>query len=120
LTDPSKPIDDEAQQAIVRQMRAALDATGSVPADDPRRHLRVRLRAAQLLVHALRGAEGEAGMRMAWDAAVEEFGTSIELFGSTIGLIAEFAADRDTLTARLQTEIANMALLIEDVRMDDK
>ena len=79
-----EPVDDDAvQQEIARQIGAALDATGSVPAHDPRRHLRVRLRAAQLLVHALRGAEGEAGMRMAWDAAVEEFGTGIELFGST-------------------------------------
>jgi hypothetical protein len=87
---------------------------------DPRRHLRVRLRAAQLLVHAFRGGDDAGGMQMTWDAAVGEFGTGIELFADVVGLIVEHETDRDTLTSRLQTEIARLTLFLEDVGMDGK
>lgn len=120
MFDPTpEPMDEAAQAELIRQMNAALAATGSVPADDPRRHLRVRLRAAQLLTHAMRGADGADGMRLAWDAAVAEFGTGIALFGSVVGLVAEYA-DHDTLTRSLQAEIARVSLQLEDVRMDGK
>ena len=117
MTDPdiNPASDDEIQQELARQIRLALGAMGTVAVDDPHRGERVRLRASQLLVWALLGADGEAGMRMAWDAAVEEFGTGVELFGSVVGLVAEYAADHASLRAALQAEINRLTGVLNAV-----
>ena len=106
---------DAAQQELARQMQLVLGAMGTVPLDDPHRHERIRLRAAQLLVWALLGAAGEDGMRLAWATAADEFGTGIELFGSVVGLVAEYAANHDVLRARLQTEINRLTGILDEI-----
>jgi hypothetical protein len=111
-TNPT-PDDEAVQEELARQMAQVLGAMGSVAIDDPHRSQRVRLRASQLLVWALLGADGEAGMRLAWDTAAKEFGTGIELFGSVIRLVVEYAADHDVLRAHLQAEINRLTGMLD-------
>lgn len=83
---------------------------------DPRRHCRVRLRAAQLLVHTL-SAEPQ-GLKIACDAALSEALDVGELLPSVVGLVAQFADDRETMAAGLRTEIARLRLELSSLRAD--
>ncbi|SON62270.1 hypothetical protein MSIMFI_03795 [Mycobacterium simulans] len=87
-------------------------SAGTVPADDPRRHVRVRLRAAQWLVWALQG--GGPGAQMAWDAAVDEFGSEAEIGEAVRQLQGETTSDS---VEDLQAEIAYLTLCLENVRV---
>lgn len=86
--------------------------------DDPRRHIRVRLVAAQIVVNAVLPAPSEPPA--VFDAAVELAGaicvTDRELLTDVVYLIAKHADARDVMIRTLQSEIAELTLFLENVR----
>ncbi|BCO41337.1 hypothetical protein MINTM001_24760 [Mycobacterium paraintracellulare] len=88
---------------------------------DPRRHIHVRMVAAQLVLHAvLPPLPPDAGdPSTVFDAAVE----SVESLGVTHGelllefmyLIAKHADTREVMVSTLQEEIADQRLYLENV-----
>lgn len=91
------------------------------PDHDPRRHIRVRMAAAQLVLHAVLpplppNVDDPATV---FDAAVE----SVESLGVTHGelllefmyLIAKHANTRELMVRTLQEEIADQRLYLENV-----
>jgi hypothetical protein len=94
----------------------------TVDPDDPRRHLRIRLRAAQALVHALWAGIYPEGLTLALEAAATEFGDDVaaELLPAVLGLLHEYADEPLVMTRCLRDEIARLSLYLEDVRVDGK
>lgn len=91
--------------------------TNRVLDDDPRRHIRIRLRAAQLLVHALWAGLWPEGMRLAIEEAIAEIGQTVadELLPVVLSLIHEFIDEPLAMTRRLRVEIVYLTACLEDV-----
>lgn len=94
--------------------------TVPVPLDDPRRHIRIRLRAAQILVHALWAGLWPEGRDLARSTASGEFGGESEVFTAVLTLLHEYADEPVAITQRLRDEIAYLTLCLEDIRADGK
>lgn len=95
-------------------------------ARDPRRHIRVRMVAAQLVVHAvLPPLPPEVDdPATVFDVAVEHIEnlgiTHGELLLEFIHLVANHADTREVMVQTLQEEIAEQRIYLETVRMDDR
>lgn len=87
------------------------------PADDPRRHIRVRLVAAQILVNTVLPAPSEppAVFDAAADLARAIGVTDRELLSEIVCLIGKHADTREVMARTLQSEIAELTLFLENV-----
>ncbi|BCZ24849.1 hypothetical protein MYSE111917_16635 [Mycobacterium senriense] len=96
--------------------------TEQVPLDDPRRHIRIRLRAAQILVHALWSGLWPEGAELARRSALNDFGpdASAEILPAVLGLLHEYADEPLAMTSKLREEIARLHLYLADVGADGK
>ncbi|MCW2685511.1 MAG: hypothetical protein JWR37_401 [Mycobacterium sp.] len=94
----------------------------TVDPDDPRRHIRIRLRAAQTLVYALWAGVYPEGLTLARQTAATEFGhdAEAELLPALLRLLHDFANEPVVMTTNLRTEIARLSLYLEDIRVDGK
>jgi hypothetical protein len=93
---------------------------GTVPLDDPRRHIRIERRTRQLLAAALRN--DRIGWNEAWTDAYTEFGLAFALDAVTAmpAILRQHLDDdaAEELAARVAEPIFNLAMCLENYLAD--